>query len=62
MRWISLSADQGLADAQFNLAVLLEHGMGTERDTARALILYNLAVKSGVVGAEERRDKLAAQF
>jgi hypothetical protein len=40
-------AEQGLADAQFNLALMYEHGEGVVQDYKKALKWYRLAAEQG---------------
>ena len=45
-------ANQGDADAQFNLALLYYHGAGTPRDTRYAIYWYKKAAEQGNVNAQ----------
>ena len=54
MRWFKAAADFGLADSQYNLAVLYENGMGVTQDMQQAYKWLLLAAKSG------DKDALAA--
>ena len=36
LRWFRLAAEQGDADAQFNLGVMYENGRGVTRDDGKA--------------------------
>jgi len=45
-------ANQGDADAQFNLALLYYHGAGTPRDTRYAIYWYKKAAEQGHVNAQ----------
>ena len=45
--WWKLAAQDGLHDAQFNLALALEHGMGVDEDQVEARFWYQQAVDQG---------------
>ena len=45
-------AKQGDADAQFNLALLYYHGVGTPQDTRYAIYWYTKAAEQGLVHAQ----------
>ena len=47
-------ANQGGADAQFNLALLYYHGIGTPQDTRYAIYWYTKAAQQGHVNAQYR--------
>lgn len=44
VKWYRLSAEQGLADAQYNLGGLYEKGLGVVQSRVIAYALYNLSV------------------
>ncbi len=46
-KWYRLSAEQGYADAQNNLATLYEEGEGVERNSKEAVKWYELAAQQG---------------
>ncbi len=46
-RLYSLAAAENLPCAQFNLAFMLQRGVGVEQDMARAIHLYTLAANQG---------------
>ena len=48
----TLSADQGLANAQSNLGVMYDTGKGVEQDKKRAVELYTLAADQGYANAQ----------
>jgi uncharacterized protein len=50
--WYRLSAEQGRADAQNNLAVMYDNGEGVTQDTAEALTWHRLAAEQGHAGAQ----------
>jgi hypothetical protein len=51
-------ANQGHADAQFNLALLYYHGVGTPQDTRYAIYWFTKAAKQGHVQAQYKLGKL----
>ena len=57
-RWFKESATHGLTDSQYNLAVLLEQGMGIEKNLKEAITWYAIAASQGDNGAAERLDAL----
>ena len=52
LRWFHMAAEQGSPLAQYNLALLFEHGLGTERSLADAAIWYQRAANMGHPGAQ----------
>ena len=46
------AAEQGLADAQFNLGVMYKDGEGVPQDDAEAVRWYRLAAEQGEAGAQ----------
>ena len=51
-------ANQGDADAQFNLAVMYYHGVETPQDTRYAIYWYTKAAEQGHVNAQYNLEKL----
>jgi TPR repeat protein len=47
VKWYRLSADQGLADAQYKLGVMYVNGRGVPKDYSEAARLYHLAADQG---------------
>ena len=43
MRWYRLAADQGHADAQYNLGFMYANGEGVPQDYVQAYLWFNLA-------------------
>ena len=62
MRWFTEAAERGLADSQFNLAVLHENGLGVAKDDKEAYKWLLLAAQSGDTEATSRRDALKARL
>ena len=54
LRWFKAAADQGHADAQYDLGTMYETGQGTEADLPLAVYYYKLAAQQGVVKAQYR--------
>jgi TPR repeat protein len=61
-KWYRLSADQGNADAQFNLGILYSNGQGVPRDLVQAHMWFSLAAVSGDADAIENRDGVAEKM
>ena len=51
-------ANQGDADAQFNLALLYYHGIGTPQDTRYAIYWYTKAAEQGHANAQYKLGRL----
>lgn len=52
VRWFRMAAEGGNAEAQYKLAVMLEHAWGARRDYQEALSWYSKAAKQGHAGAQ----------
>jgi TPR repeat protein len=50
--WLPLAADQGVADAQFNLGFMYANGRGVIQDYAEAAGWFRLAADQGVADAQ----------
>lgn len=61
-RWYQKSAHQGHPYARFNLGLCYESGLGVNLDWHKALELYRLAEKSGVVEAPIRIEILVKKI
>jgi localization factor PodJL len=61
-QWFQSAADYGLADSQYNLAVLFENGLGVAQNNGEAYKWYALAARGGDGEAIRRRDALKAQL
>ena len=53
-----MAAEQGDADAQFNLSVMYDNGQGVPEDYVRAYAWLNLAAEQGYEPAVKARDSL----
>jgi TPR repeat protein len=58
LRWLRLSAAQGLDHAQYNLGVMYAEGHGVPQNHAEALKLYRLAAAQGNSGAQFSLGKM----
>ena len=52
MTWYRKAADQGRADAQFNLALMYANGQGVPQDHAEAMTWYRKAAEQGDAAAQ----------
>ena len=57
-----LAADQGLANAQYNLGTMFYNGTGVQQDHAEAARLFKLACDQSYSLALDTLDKLTAQY
>ncbi len=55
MQWYSKAAEQGHADAQYNLGLMYYKGQGVPQDNIRAYMWVNLAASNGA-GAGARNS------
>lgn len=56
--WFEKSAIQGLADAQYNLAVMYENGEFVQQDYLLAAMWYSLAIEQGNKHAQTRMQAI----
>jgi TPR repeat protein len=61
-RWYKRAAEQGVAAAMVNFAILCEGGQGTERSAPIAYAWYRAAATRGDESAAKRADELYRQF
>jgi uncharacterized protein len=47
VKWYRLAAEQGYADAQYNLGLMYDYGNGVVQDYAEAVKWYRLAAEQG---------------
>ena len=59
VKWYRKAADQGYADAQFNLGFMYKEGLGVQQDYVQAHMWFSLAATTGDRGAAESRDNVA---
>ena len=55
-KWYRLSAEQGFADAQYNLGVMYEGGHGVPQDYVSAHMWMNLSGSNGYKDAVKNRN------
>ena len=56
MKWFRLAADQGLAEAQYNLGFMYASGRGVPQDHVQAHKWFDLAGASGSEDGRKNRD------
>ena len=61
-RWFEMAAEQGDADAQHNLALMLKRGLGGEPDPVGAYLWFSLSAEQGQEDSQERQQKLAVEM
>ncbi len=61
-RWLTLSAAQGNAEAQFFLGEMLYEGLGIAQDLMRAHMWFSLAAANGDSMSEAARDIAAKEM
>jgi localization factor PodJL len=61
-RWFTEAAGYGLADSQFNLAILHQNGLGVAKDLKQAYRWLSLAARGGDREAGSRIEQLRAQL
>ena len=52
IKWFKLSAEQGYAQAQYNLGLMYSRGEGVDPDRQEALKWYRLSAEQGIAGAQ----------
>jgi len=58
VKWYQKAADQGLADAQFNLAASFANGTGVPKNPAEAVKWIQMAAKQGFEPAQKALNSL----
>ena len=58
VKWYRLSAEQGDAEAQFNLGLMYSEGQGVPQDDKEAVKWYRLAAEQGDADAREIIESL----
>jgi len=51
-KWYRMAAEQGAADAQYNLGVMYDNGYGVPQDYAEAAKWFRMAAEQGVADAQ----------
>ena len=62
VRWYRKAADQGDAQAQFNLGVLYVTGEGVPEDNVLAYVWWNLAAAQDSKRAKKRKEAIKAKM
>ncbi len=62
IRWFRLAAEQGHANAQYNLGLICVTGEGVLQDNIRAHMWYNIASFNGLEEASKWKDGIAAKM
>ena len=60
-RWFRMAAEQGLADAQFNLGLMYETGRGVPKDYVQAYAWFNIAAAQGSKTAKELLENITKE-
>jgi hypothetical protein len=61
-KWFRLAAEQGDADAQFNVGLVYAKGQGTPEDYVLAHMWFSLAGSQGVEDALHNRDVIEGKM
>ena len=61
LEWYQMAADQGHADAQFNLGVMYDQGQGVVRSYKAALVWYRKAADQGEAEAQFKLGNMSEQ-
>ena len=59
VRWYRLAAEQGYANAQYNLGLMYDNGDGVPEDDAEAVRWYRLAADQGNTSAQYNLERLS---
>ena len=62
VKWYRLAAEQGFADAHYNLGVLYYYGRGVIKDNVYAHMWINISASNGLESALNARDILEKQM
>ena len=62
LKWFSLAAKQGIAQAQFNLGVMYEKGTGVTQDYVQAHMWFNIASANADIKGEKNRNLIAKKM
>jgi TPR repeat protein len=62
VKWYRLAAEQGYADAQYNLVAMYANGLGFIQDFVKAHMWANIAASLGNEDAASTRDALATRM
>jgi len=62
VKWFRKAAEQGIAEAQYNLGFMHDNGQGVAQDYKSAHMWYNTAAANGGSGAAKNRDIVAKKM
>jgi TPR repeat protein len=62
LKWYRLAADQGFADAQYNIGIMYGNGEGVPQDNVQAWMWFDLAAEQGSEPAKKNRDVAASRM
>jgi len=62
VKWYRKAAEQGFADAQYNLGLMYSKGLGVVQDYSLAYVWSTLAAANGIESAAHNRDIYAAKL
>jgi localization factor PodJL len=62
VEWFRRAAQFGVRDSQFNLAVLLARGLGTQQDLAGSYLWFSIVAGQGDDDAGKKRDEISARL
>ena len=62
IKWYRLAAEQGYADAQYNLGLMYANGEDVPEDKVLAYMWWNLAAANGNDGASKNKDIIAERM
>jgi TPR repeat protein len=61
VKWYHKAAEQGDADAQFNLGVCFDNGEGVAKDPVEAVKWYRMAAEQGDARARKKLERLTGK-
>jgi TPR repeat protein len=62
VKWFALAAEQGFAEAQFNLGLMYDDGLGVSQDYVTAHLWANIAAVNGDKTTLELRNAIAEEM
>ena len=62
VKWYTKAAEQGDADAQYNLGLMYANGQGVPQDNVYAHMWFNLGAANGNEPASKNRDIIAKRM
>jgi len=62
VKWYTKAAEQGDADAQYNLGLMYANGQGVPQDNVYAHMWSNLGAANGIEAAPKNRDIIAKRM